>query len=147
MNIQNARAILTEAARLIELTAKFQARFGKQVKLNINTPQDAWALYDQIMDSQSIIANLLHPAALRNPQKTFGAWWQRYDVMDVGLAQHLLAETSHLLSCTVYRDYQAEDGSEARSIAVEAAQRSVAGLLNPRSYEIISDPDVLEQAV
>jgi hypothetical protein len=143
MNMQNARTIMTEAARLMELTARFQARCGANHTLGYGTPQDAWALYDDIMNSQSIIANLLDPTTLANPHHPYGRWWDRYDVMSAPMAQQLINEISHLMTCVAYME---EGTAEGGGYAVDRSQHAIAGMLHPKSYDIVSDPELERQA-
>lgn len=147
MNLQKARTIMNEAARLVELTATFQASYGKNYKLDGTTSQDAWTIYDHIMDAQSIIANLLDPVALAEAKPPYGEWWNRCDVMDVSVAQHVIAEIAHLIACVAYEETRTSEGKATMSHAVCTSQRTIAGMLHPRSYEIVSQPEMMPEAV
>lgn len=140
MNIEKARTILNEAARLMELTATFQARYGRGYVLRAGTPQEAWSLYDDIMDAQSIIANLLDPDALGDAHYPYGKWWEHHDVMEPSMVHQLIQEVSHLLGSLAHIESHKNRQYGTPDNAVCMTQRAIAGMLHPESYRIVSDP-------
>ncbi len=131
----------------MELTAVFQARYGRSYTFNRHSPQDAWALYDKIMDIQSIIANLLDPEALTNAHNPYGKWWENCNIMDTAIAQQIVNEMSHLLTSTAYVEARIEAGKSAGWRAVQMTQCAIAGMLHPKSYALVTEPEVSLQAV
>lgn len=148
MNTANARTILTETARLVELTAVFQARYGKNYRISFNTPNDARALHNQILDTQAIIANLLDPQILTQPHHRYGEWWQRHDVMEASMAQQLINEVAHLIAVVAHNEANAQDGKATWSHAVNTTQSAIAGILHPQAFVVPAahTPDVQRNA-
>jgi hypothetical protein len=132
MEIKTVHHILDEAARLIELTASFQAQYGRMYKLNANTPQDARQLYHDIMQSQAIIASYLDNDALNEVQSPYGRWWDHSDVMEPIMAQQILSNSAQLLSSVVHAQTLTPTSI---SYVVHAIQRAIAGTLHPDSYQ------------
>ncbi|MFW5749057.1 MAG: hypothetical protein ACOCYT_05535 [Chloroflexota bacterium] len=141
MNTSVARTILNEAARLVELTATFQAYYGRGFKMSRNNPQPVWDQYNAIMDTQSIIANLLDPDALKEAHHRFGRWWERQDVMDAAMAQQLINEVSRLIASTAHVESHQATDEDALCWGIKSTQRAIAGMLHPESYRVVSDPE------
>ncbi len=137
MNTHVARNILNEAARLMELTATFQARYGRAYIMTQGAPQAAWQLYNDIMNSQALIAGLLDVEALEDSHNPYGQWWTYNDVMTPIMAQHLITEAAQLLSSMAYVQSQQADGKVNAPHAVNMLQRAIAGILHPNSYRMI----------
>jgi hypothetical protein len=134
MKTAMACEILNEAARLLELTATFQARYGKQYRLKAGSPQEAWTLYDDISEMQTRVAALLDPQALEDSNSRYGHWWERMDVMDVNTAQMLVEEVGALISCCAYSDVKSPETS--LTYMVLSKQSTIAGFLHPSSRMI-----------
>jgi hypothetical protein len=134
MNTQIARNILNEAARLMELTATFQARYGKVCTMAQGTPQAAWQLADDILNAQTLIAGLLDVDALEDAHHPYGQWWQHTPVMEPIMARHIITEAAQLLSSAAYIEGQQADGKETSSHVLSRLQRAIAGMLHPNSY-------------
>lgn len=136
MNTANARTILAETARLVELTAIFQARYGKAYKVTATSPNDAWKLHHAILDTQHIIANLLDPQILEHPHNRYGKWWDRHDVMEASMAQQLINEVAHLIAVVAHCDANQQDGKATWSHAVNTTQSAIAGILHPQAFVV-----------
>lgn len=132
MEIKTVHHILDEAARLIELTASFQAQYGRMYKMTASTSQDAWQLYHDIMQSQAIIASYLDMEALSDVQFPYGRWWDHADVMEPIMAQQVLSNSAQLLSSVVHAKTLSPTSI---SYAVHSLQRAIAGVLHPDSYQ------------
>ncbi len=132
MEIKTVHHILDEAARLIELTASFQARYGRLYKMNANSPTEAWQLYHDIMQSQAIIASYLDWGVLDDVQSPYGRWWDHADVMEPIMAQQVLTNSAQLLSSVVHAETL---NPTSISYAVHSMQRAIAGVLHPASYQ------------
>jgi len=130
----------------MELTATFEAQFGRAYKLHKYSPAEAWEMFDKMMDIQSIIANLLDPEALNNVHYPYGRWWELNDVMDSAIAQQIIIELGHLLTSTAYVEARIEAGQTPGWRAVDMIQCAIAGMLHPRSYELVTEPTVTRQA-
>jgi hypothetical protein len=146
MNTTTARNILNEAAHLMELTASFQARYGRAYRISISSPADASDLHNQILDIQSIIANLLDPEALNEAHAPYGQWWQRHDVMEASMAQQLISEISYLITSTAHVCSNQSEGKETMHHAVKMTQRAIAGMLHPDCFKVHADPELQRQA-
>lgn len=131
MEIKTVHTILDEAARLIELTASFQVQYGRAYKMNANTPQEAWQLYHDIMQSQAIIASYLDIDVINDIQYPYGCWWDHADVMEPIMAQQVLNNVAQLLSSVVHAKTLSPNSI---SYAVHSLQRAIAGMLHPDSY-------------
>jgi hypothetical protein len=131
MEIKTVHTILDEAARLIELTALFQVKYGRSYKMTANCPQEAWQLYHDIMQSQAIIASYLDLGVLDDIQTPYGRWWDHADVMEPIMAQQILGNSAQLLSSVVHAKTLSPTSI---SYAVHSFQRAIAGMLHPNSY-------------
>lgn len=136
MNTANARTILAETARLVELTATFEARYGKNYRMSATSPTDAWKLHHAILDTQHIIAHLLDPNVIENPHNRYGKWWERHDVMEASMAQQLIAEVAHLIAVVAHYETNEQDGKATWSHALTTTQRAIAGMLHPQAFVI-----------
>lgn len=136
MNTANARTILAETARLVELTATFEARYGKNYRMSANSPTDAWKLHHAILDTQHIIAHLLDPHIIENPHSRYGKWWERHDVMEASMAQQLIAEVAHLIAVVAHYEVNEQDGKATWSHALNTTQGAIAGMLHPQAFVI-----------
>ncbi len=133
MNTQTARQIMNEVAQLNELVATFQATFGRSYQVKPNSPQDAQRLQETIFERECAIARLLDSETLMSPHYKVGMWWNRQDVMDMGVIQALVQEVCHLISCCAY--FEVEQRGMSWSYAVNSAQNTIAGLLEPTSLQ------------
>lgn len=131
MEIKTVHTILDEASRLIELTASFQAQYGRAYRMTANSPQEAWQLYHDIMQSQAIIASYLEYGVLDDIQYPYGRWWDHADVMEPIMAQQILTNSAQLLSSAVHAKTLTPNSI---SYAVHSFQRAIAGMLHPDSY-------------
>lgn len=138
MDAKTARTLMNEAAHLIELVATFQSRYGRSYNLQHNSPKDARALYDDILNAQHTIAALLDADTLQNPHHKLGQWWQRQEIIDLGMTQSLVNEAGHLISCCAY--FEADPRGESYSYAIRSAQSTIAGMLHPKSLEYALTP-------
>lgn len=136
MNTANARTILAETARLVEMTAIFQARYGKNYRISALSPKDAWTLHNTILDTQHIIAHLLDPNIIENPHSRYGKWWERHDVMEASMAQQLITEVAHLIAAVAHYEANEQDGKATWSHALTTTQCAIAGMLHPQAFVI-----------
>ncbi|MDX1993307.1 MAG: hypothetical protein SF029_13020 [bacterium] len=137
MDVVTAREVMTEAVRLAEHTARFQAKYGRFYTLKPGSPADAWALYQDILSDQCRIATLLDDASLEQLHHRCGAWWAREDVIDTGVVRELMAEVGNLLTCCAY--FEASQDERDWSYAVQLSQRTIAGMLHPTSLQLAGD--------
>jgi len=144
MNTANAHTILSETARLVELTAIFQARYGKNYRITATSANDAWKLHHAILDTQHIIANLLDPQILEHPHNRYGKWWDRHDVMEASMAQQMINEVAHLIAVIAHYEANEQDGKATWSHALTTTQSAIAGILHPTAFEV---PSALTQDV
>ena len=130
MNTVATREIIDRIARLAELVASFNASYGRDYRIDLNSPNSAVELYNRIMNEQQTIAGLLTPEAVEKPFARFGAWWNRRSVMDLALINEMASAAFDLIGRYAYA---VEDGrinaQEARSILL--VQQSIAGMLHP----------------
>ena len=102
MKVETARKLICEAAHLVELTSTFQAAYGKNQRIHAGSPRDIWSLYHDICDVQHKIAALLDDEALHTPVSTYGEWWKRQDVPDLGTAHALITQASQLIAACAH---------------------------------------------
>lgn len=140
MDIKKAHEVVSLAAHLVELTATFQTRFGRDYSLKPGSSSEAWTLYENVAYTQAEIARLLDAEATDSPHHRYGEWWLRRDVMDLGLTQQLLAEAGHLLACCATHDANQQPADF--SYGVISSQMAIAGMLHPSSIQIGLDASV-----
>ena len=128
MEVTTARQIAEITARLAELVATFQARFGTDYRMTPNSPAEAWEMYRAIMAAQTQIANLLDPMALKNAFSRYGQWWERADVMSCIMVKELSMAAFDLIGRCAY-DEQRQSGEVSAADLV--IQQSIAGMLHP----------------
>lgn len=142
MNLDKARTILNETTRLVELTATFQARYGKDYVMRVGTPQEAWQLHETILDSQAIIANLIEPDVKANPHYRYGKWWERGQVMSNCTAQQLMTEACRLMSVVAHFEVKTEEGKATWDHAITTTQSAIVGMLHPSTLEVVTSPEM-----
>ncbi|GAB4512676.1 MAG: hypothetical protein OHK0046_12580 [Anaerolineae bacterium] len=145
MNMNNARAMLNHAAQLIELSATFQTRYGRDYAMKPGSPADAWELYDAIFTLECQIGRLLDANALENLHHRHGEWWKRQDVMDTATAREILEVTGHLIACCARVSANQTDAEW--SYAIKTLQQSIAGMLPPASLQVAMDESIQLDAV
>lgn len=129
MKTATALQIASESARLAEIAARFQAKYGRHYRIDENEPQEAIALHDDSIAIQRTIAGLLDPNLLTQALERWGNWWEDMDVLSIALAAELSQEANRLISAVVYMEEQPTkpDGS----YIVQYTQRAIAGMLHP----------------
>lgn len=140
MNVTIATQMMQEVAHLLQLSATYQARYGRYAPLKPGSSPDAWELYEQTRQSQSLIARLLSVDALNDPHYKAGEWWKRQDVIDVGTVRLLVQDITHLLACTSY--HEAVPQAVGSSHSVDSAQHTIAGMLHPNCLRIALDESI-----
>jgi hypothetical protein len=115
MNIKSARKIAKHVAKIAEVSAAFQAKYGCDYKMTENSPAEAWELYNAFVALQDKIAILLDAEAVNKAHVRWEAWWERRDVINVALVNHLSGETWR----------------EAAPTSLLGIQETIAGLLHP----------------
>lgn len=131
MNTIKARQIAAEAAALTELTAKFQARYGKGYRVTSASPQEAKELCDQIVARQAAIARLLDADAQNSPLERWGHWWDKQDAMSIALAAELAQEVNRLISGIAYSTSATHEEDQSHNVVY--TQRAIAGMLHPNA--------------
>jgi hypothetical protein len=133
MNINTAQRIMMHVANLATVAMTFQAKFGRDYRLNSESAPLAWELYRQMMAEQTNIANLLEANALENPYSRYGKWWERRDVIDSALLNELSAEALTLLERSAY--LAATDQNTVNAPSLIIVQQSIAGMLHPATRQ------------
>lgn len=131
MKTATALQIAAEAARLAELAARFQAKYGRHYRIHEDEPQEAIALHNDSIAIQRTIAGLLDPNLLAQPLERWGNWWEDMDVLSIALASELAQEANRLISGIVYMEEQPV--KEDWSYNVNYTQRAIAGMLHPEA--------------
>jgi len=134
MNSETARQIISDAAYLLEQVATYQAKFGRSYTITPLSPPEVQSLTQSIFELQCKIAAALDPTSLTNPHYKCGEWWERQEVIDIGVVQELVNEACHLVSCCAY--FSAEARGMEGSYAVRSAQSTLAGLLHPATRQV-----------
>lgn len=133
MNIAIARRVVEETTALTELAAVFQARYGKTYRLKPGSPDEAWTLYNRILDQQRAIAGLLDSDVIEQPIYKHIRWWQQQDAMDTSVTQDLFSEAHQLLARCAYTEACAHDPRQSPGIA--CSQAVIAGMLHPHALQ------------
>jgi hypothetical protein len=129
MNIKQAHKIAKHVAKIAEVAATFYAQYGSDYKMTENSPKPAWELYREFMARQAKIVKLLDETAIHQAHVRWEPWWERRDVMNIALVNHLSSETFRLIERAAYLDALRED-SQASLIGI---QETIAGLLHPKT--------------
>lgn len=137
MNPITAKAMMHEAATLVEQVATFEARYGRGMTMRPGSPAEAWTLHDAIRDTLNRIACYLDPTALEVTQFKHGPWWERQDVMDTATAAEIVNQVAYLMTCTVYCTEQSRTDWSYTALNV---QRVIAGLL-PHTARMVAADD------
>lgn len=134
MRTDIALGLAQDVANLVQLTATFQAKYGRYYTLKPGSTEEAWALYNQIFNQQVHIACQLNHKALEMPNETHAQWWERQDTMDLSIAKTLMQHISHLIATVAY--FEAETQETDWSYAVFCAESAIAGLLHPSALQV-----------
>lgn len=135
MEVQYATAMASKIAHLIAMCSSFQAKYGSHYHLKPGSQPEAWALFNEIVELQLSIAQMLATDALEKPHVTIGKWWERFDIPDLAVSKHMMDAVTQLISATAYDEATAQDGVEW-SYNVKCSQRVIAGLLHPNTIQI-----------
>jgi hypothetical protein len=133
MNIQTAQTIVTHVANIARIASTFHAKFGRDYRLQADSPAQAWELYRQVMAEQATIASLLEAEALNSPYSRYGKWWERRDIIDTGILNQLEEDAMNLVERTAY--LQAMEQSTQGAPALLVLQQSIAGILHPATRQ------------
>lgn len=137
MNSQHAIRIANEVAKLISMSAAFQATYGRQYRLKPGSTADAWSLYDAAQQQQIRVAAMLDSEALNAPHNSLNKWWERQDVIDLPTAYKLMDEVTRLIACCAYFEVEAEE--KEWSYTAFATQCVIAGMLHPAAIQVALD--------
>jgi hypothetical protein len=129
MNTQTAQKIAKHVAKIAEVTTIFYAKYGRDYKMTADSPQAAWDLYQEFMARQAKIVTLLDEEAVQQAHVCWEAWWERRDVMNVALVNHLSSETFRLIERSAYLDAVEENSRTS----LNTIQETIAGLLHPKT--------------
>lgn len=140
VNANIATQMMQEAGTLLQLSATYQARYGRYAPLKAGSPQDAWELYEATRHSQSVIARLLDVDALANPYNKVGQWWERQDVIDVGTVRLIIQDITQMLASASYHEAVAHSTGTPHSI--DSTQHTIAGMLHPHCVRIALDDSI-----
>jgi hypothetical protein len=143
MNTQIATLLAADIAKLVGLSAEFQARFGQHYTLRPGSDRAAWDLFNAITAQQTVIAGRLDQDALDRPHLTIGKWWERFDVPDFAVTKHLMDTVTQLISACAYDAIS--DGVQSHNTV--CSQRVIAGLLHPSAVQIAQDQRLTPQRV
>jgi hypothetical protein len=127
MNTQNAQKIAKQIGKIAEVASTFYALYGSDYKLKETSPKQAWELYNEFMTRQSKVANLLDANAVENAHIRWEAWWERRDVINIALVNHLSSEAFRLIE----RAAILEARGEVTADSMRRIQETIAGLLHP----------------
>jgi len=137
MNTETARQLFNETACLVELASTFQAAYGKNTRVKPASARDVWAIYHDLCNAQHRIAALLDPEALETPVSTYGEWWKRQDVPDMGTANALVMQASQLIAACAH--FNVSNNGLNFSRTVVALQSAIAGILHPSVIQQVRD--------
>jgi len=131
MDVKTAQQIAGCVAKIAELATTFCATYGKDYRVSDDSPAHAWALYRQLMATQTQIASLLDSQALANPNIRWEHWWQKRDVINIGLVNELAMETIRLIERAAYLDALKQEQAVDRADEPSLLEANIAGLLHP----------------
>ena len=127
MNRDKARQLATEATLLAEFVAEFQATYGRNYRLGVGSPDDAWTLDEAIRRQLVAIAGLLDEEALANPFTKWGEWWERYDVIDNAMVNEIVMRVYELIRACAFKQ---------ETYQTQLVQSAIAGLLPPHVRQL-----------
>ena len=127
MNTRNAQAIVQHVAEIAEVASAFYANYGKDYKMSADSPAEAWKMYRKFMELQAEVASLLDVEAIRNAHVRWEPWWERRDVINIALVNHLSSETFRLIERAAYLNARGVDATHS----MRGIQETIAGLLHP----------------
>lgn len=133
MNINNARRIHCAIAKLAEIAAFYQARFGNHQRITADTPAEAVELYKAFMSEQSNLASLLDNKALSAPYTRWEKWWEHRAVMSIALVNEMSEATLRLLEHIAYLEAMGKNPDNEASVC--SLQETIAGMLHPQALE------------
>ncbi len=146
MNINKAQTILNHVGQLARIVGTFQARFGRDYRINDSSSTVALDLYRQAMAEQTHIANLLAPQAVANAYSRYGKWWERRDMLDTAMVNALSQEAITLVERCAYLVAEGQPTEDAPSLMI--VQQSIAGMLHPSTRPLaVSMMDRVQEAV
>ena len=128
MNTALARHLAAKVAELIEISSIFQSCYGKDYQMKPGSPEQAWDLYNAMMNQQTAIARLLDIDALEEPAQRLPQWWKWQEMMDTGMVAQMAQEAYHLIACCA--SYEAKPCG-SHSPVISSSQRVIAGMLHP----------------
>lgn len=133
MNTQIAQTIVAHVANIARIASTFHAKFGRDYRLQADSPAQAWELYRQVMAEQANIASLLEAEALNTPYSRYGKWWERRDMIDTGILNQLEEDAMNLVERAAY--LQAMEQGTHNAPALLVLQQSIAGILHPATRQ------------
>ena len=128
MNTALSRLLAAKVAELIEMASIFQSCYGKDYRMKPGSPQQAWDLYQAMLNQQTAIARLLDVDALEDPAQRLPQWWKWQETMDTGMVAQMAQETYHLIACCA--SFEANP-TASTSPVISCSQRVIAGMLHP----------------
>jgi len=132
MTVIEARQIAVNIIRLAELVARFQAKYGRNYVMSPDCTEDAYRLYEDILEQQATIAELLHPQALDIAYNRFGDWWTRHDVIDSAIVNEMAMDACNLVNRAGYM----EENGQTESHTLLPIEKSIAGMLHPSARQM-----------
>jgi hypothetical protein len=129
-----ALGLAQHVAQLVQLTATFQAKYGRHYRLKPGSTPEAWALYTAIFNEQINVARCLSLKSLEMPNDSYDKWWEREDTMDLSVAKTLMQHSAHLIATVSY--FEAETQETDWSYAVFCAESTIAGMLQPAALQV-----------
>ena len=136
MTVIEARQIAVNIIRLAELVARFQAKYGRNYVMSLDCTEDAYRLYEDILEQQATIAELLHPQALDIAYNRFGEWWTRHDVIDSAIVNEMAMDACNLVNRAGYM----EENGQTESHTLLPIEKSIARLLSAKRGQVWPRP-------
>jgi hypothetical protein len=134
MNTEISHKIVSHVSKIVSIASAFHAKFGRDYRLDNNSPAQAWELYRKFMSEQNTIASLLETEAIEKPYSRYGEWWERRDMIDCGLLNELAAEANTLVERVAYLEAMGRSTVDNATLIV--VQQAIAGLLHPSTRQI-----------
>ena len=128
MNTAFARLLAAKVAELIETASIFQSCYGKDYRMKPGSPQQAWELYQAMLNQQTSIAQLLDVDALEDAAQRLPQWWKWQETIDTGMVAQMAQETYHLIACCA--SFEANPTANSSPV-IGCSQRVIAGMLHP----------------
>lgn len=136
MNKESAIRLSSHVAKLIGLSATYEAINGRRSVVKPGSSSEIWNLYDDIQSLQVEIARHLDIKALSFPNEHHLRWWDHQDVLDVIIANEIMQLVNQLIIAYAYDE--TSNASKSNHLIL-CTQKRIAGLLHPATRMIALD--------